>query len=510
MTLDYDAGGRLVQRTDATGTTTYVYDRLNRVTEEHLPGGRVNAYTYDATGNLKTMTDATGVVTYGYNAVNLVDTLVEPGGATTTFAYDDDDNRKLTTYPNGTSQAVLYDASSRIDAIEGKQGTTLLTRFSYTYKLGISDTALRQTVTDKDNRTTTYGYDRLDRLKQAQTKAGTSVVADYAYDYDAVGNRISEIINGTTTTAAFNAADQLTSRAGVTYSYDLNGNQTGSSAGQALAYNAADQTASLKRAGGTALASTYAGANQVERATAGSTTFTNSMLGLTVATDAGATAYTRDPAGGLVGIRGTNRSYYLFDGLGSVVAVTDANGGVTNTYTYDPYGVTTETKAAGTNVSNPWRYAGQYQDVSTGLYKMGARYYQAELGRWTQPDPSGVESNVYSYVGGNPVNFIDPLGLFSFGDFFGAIADIAGLVSAVAGLACLGGVGCPFAAVANAISAAAAIGEISLECSGGDDCDAAAAGLLTDIVGAGAAKAGYIPARVLADFAGVANDFTSP
>lgn len=38
------------------------------------------------------------------------------------------------------------------------------------------------------------------------------MVADYAYD--AVGNRISVIINGTTTTATFNAADQLTSRAG--------------------------------------------------------------------------------------------------------------------------------------------------------------------------------------------------------------------------------------------------------------------------------------------------------
>jgi RHS repeat-associated protein len=113
-----------------------------------------------------------------------------------------------------------------------------------------------------------------------------------------------------------------------------------------------------------------------------------------------------------VGIRGTNRSYYLFDGLGSVVAVTNANGGVTNSYTYDPYGVTTETKALLTNVFNPWRYAGQYQDVSTGLYKMGARYYQPELGRWTQRDPSGLDANAYAYVGGNPVNFTDPSGMF--------------------------------------------------------------------------------------------------
>ncbi len=124
----------------------------------------------------------------------------------------------------------------------------------------------------------------------------------------------------------------------------------------------------------------------------------------------GTTGYTRDPAGALVGIRGTNRSYYLFDGLGSVVAVTSSSGSVTNSYTYDPFGVTTETKATLTNVFNPWRYTGQYQDTSTGLYKMGARYYQPELGRWTQQDPSGLDANAYAYVGGNPVNLIDPAG----------------------------------------------------------------------------------------------------
>lgn len=207
-------------------------------------------------------------------------------------------------------------------------------------------------------------------------------------------------------------------RGNVTYSYDPNGNQTGSSAGQVLTYNAADQTASLKRAGGTALAATYAGGNQVERATAGGTSFTNSLLGLTVAADSATTGYTRDPAGVLVGMRAANRSYFLFDGLGSVVAVTNASEGVTNSYTYDPYGVTTETKAALTNVFNPWRYAGQYQDVSTGMYKMGARYYQPELGRWTQQDPLGAclstsrTANRYVYAFNDPVNFVDPSGLF--------------------------------------------------------------------------------------------------
>jgi RHS repeat-associated protein len=61
--------------------------------------------------------------------------------------------------------------------------------------------------------------------------------------------------------------------------------------------------------------------------------------------------------------------------------------------------VTTEVTFAGA-VANPWCYTSQYQDTTTGLYKIGARYYQPELGRWTQVDPSGLDANPYAYVGG--------------------------------------------------------------------------------------------------------------
>ncbi len=62
-------------------------------------------------------------------------------------------------------------------------------------------------------------------------------------------------------------------------------------------------------------------------------------------------------------------------------------------------------------MANPWRHTGQYQDAAGGLYTMGARYYQPELGRWTQPDLSGQEANAYLYAGGHPANSIDPTGL---------------------------------------------------------------------------------------------------
>jgi RHS repeat-associated protein len=161
---------------------------------------------------------------------------------------------------------------------------------------------------------------------------------------------------------------------------------------------------------------TYDGSGQDERVSAGGTKFQYGMTGLELSGAGlllGDTAFTRDPEGNLVSQRTGNGSYYyLFDGLGSVVALTDASGAVVNRYAYDPYGnpIASATTEA---VANPWRFAGGYYDRAdnTGLYKFGTRYYDPATGRWTQPDPSGQEANGYAYVGDNPVNLVDPSGL---------------------------------------------------------------------------------------------------
>ncbi|MYV97268.1 RHS repeat-associated core domain-containing protein [Streptomyces sp. SID3343] len=98
--------------------------------------------------------------------------------------------------------------------------------------------------------------------------------------------------------------------------------------------------------------------------------------------------------------------YYLTDAQGSVIAMTDKNGNKVNTYAYDPYGnarTTTET------VPNPLRYTGAHLDPR-GLYKTGARYYDPTVGRFTQPDPAGHETNAYAYAVGDPINGADPTG----------------------------------------------------------------------------------------------------
>ncbi|MBL9025789.1 MAG: RHS repeat-associated core domain-containing protein [Myxococcales bacterium] len=61
-------------------------------------------------------------------------------------------------------------------------------------------------------------------------------------------------------------------------------------------------------------------------------------------------------------------------------------------------------------------FAGGLYDPDTGLVRFGARDYDAEVGRWTAKDPLRFQQadgpNLYLYVGGDPVNFRDPRGLY--------------------------------------------------------------------------------------------------
>jgi RHS repeat-associated protein len=98
--------------------------------------------------------------------------------------------------------------------------------------------------------------------------------------------------------------------------------------------------------------------------------------------------------------------YSLFDGLGSIVGMTDSAGNDVNRYDYDPYGnIISQQEQSGLN--NPWKFAAGYLDSSTGLSKFGTRYYDPTLGRWTQLDSAGTG---YVYANDDPVNEVDPSG----------------------------------------------------------------------------------------------------
>src|SRR5664279_253555 len=160
----------------------------------------------------------------------------------------------------------------------------------------------------------------------------------------------------------------------------------------------------------------YADIGQSERTTSGSNSFLTGLLGMTRQSGGSTLAFTRTPGGSLVSMRsGTSHFYYIFDALGSVIALTDGSGAIASSYTYDPYGTTLSASGAQATV-NPFRYASGYFDSATGLLKFGARYYDPSLGRWTQRHPiAGSIANPnamdrYVYAGDSPVNMTDPSG----------------------------------------------------------------------------------------------------
>jgi RHS repeat-associated protein len=104
-------------------------------------------------------------------------------------------------------------------------------------------------------------------------------------------------------------------------------------------------------------------------------------------------------------INGTNY-YFTKDHLGSVRELTDNAGNLASRYDYDPYG--RRTKLSG-SIDADFGFTGYYYHASSGLYLSLYRACDANLGRWLSRDP--IESNSYTYVNNNSINFVDRLGL---------------------------------------------------------------------------------------------------
>jgi RHS repeat-associated protein len=111
-----------------------------------------------------------------------------------------------------------------------------------------------------------------------------------------------------------------------------------------------------------------------------------------------------------IGVQSGTAYFIHRDELGSTIAITDSTGAVVGTFAYDPYG--NRTGQTGT-VSSPIGYAAGYSDSETGLVYLINRYYDPSTSLFVSVDPYvGATAQAYAYAGSDPMNSVDPLGLW--------------------------------------------------------------------------------------------------
>ncbi len=402
LTYTWDNGNRLTQISQAikapgllgqTTTTaiTRAYDELDRLLSETTPAGTVS-YTYYANGLRKTMTTPVqGTLNYCYDAANRLTTIMTGSNCAS---------------PSGVQAAYGYDNANR--------------RTSLTLANGVI---------------TSYGYDNANQLTSLTYSKGGSTLGTLTYGYDAVGRRTR--VGGSLartglpaaiTSASYNANNQLTAWNGANLIYDANGNLTSDGThtyvwnerdqlavidpnsvrvgltrkdAYRFGYDALNRRSSKSLAEGTPTNYLYDGLNKVQEYS-GTTAAATYTTGLGIDE-----TYTRADSTGTVNL--------IADGLGSTNSLTSNAGAIQTSYTYEPYGETSQT---GTASNNDVQYTGRENDGS-GLYYYRARYYSPGLKRFIAEDPIGLGggANIYAYVGGDPISYIDPTGLWRGPDF---------------------------------------------------------------------------------------------
>jgi len=469
-TYTYDAAGNLISKIDARGTTViYSYDALNRLTAESYPDTALNvSYTYDqgtnGIGRLTGMTDAAGTTLYHYNELGQLtgQERVNSGmpSATLSFAYDPlSSELESITYPSGLEVSYTRDANGKISSMAA-DGQVMIHNITYKpfgpvadYEFGSSSLSVNRTydqlyrlsrmrsATVHDltfNRDATgnvlaindlinppadqsFDYDSLYRLIDA-----SGIYGSIGYGYDSTGNRqtMTTAVESDlySYVAGSNRLDGIIGSNPAIYTYDAHGNMTGNGV-FSFTYDQANRLAGVWDGEVLVAEYGYDGLNRrVKKTVEGMIIFYHyDPAGKLIAETDGSGAPLRDyiyledePVA--VKIYGAQAEiyYYLNNHLGTPQQMVDGAGTVVWQADYLPFGKAEVDPSS--IVESNIRFPGQYFDVETGLHYNWHRYYDPATGRYMTPDPIGLAGgvNLYAYVQNNPVNFVDPLGLYWF------------------------------------------------------------------------------------------------
>jgi RHS repeat-associated protein len=252
-------------------------------------------------------------------------------------------------------------------------------------------------------------------------RAPENINGSVGYGLDPVGNRqsASSSITGVSSGSfGYDADDRLS-----TETYDLNGNVTSAGGGRTLVFDSENHLISMNSG---AVTIVYDGDGNRVAKTVGTTTTKYLVDDLNptgyaqVVEELVSGAVQREYSYGLQRISQDQLinstwtpSFYGYDGFGSVRQLTNSLGTIRDTFSYDAFGVTLERTGTTPNV---YMYRGEQYDSDLGLYYLRARYYNSLTGRFLSRDPAEGRIDIpatlhkYLYVGGDPVNWIDPSG----------------------------------------------------------------------------------------------------
>ena len=405
---------RLTNRSDGVGATHYAYWPVGQ------PGGNQLAlqdgpltnddvvYQYDLLGRMTNRMIGDSGRAFAYDVLGRVATEINPLG-TFQFGYDGAMSRLASVaYPNGQTSIYHYAdnlGDFRLQEIDNRRSNGAeLSRFGYAYN-GEGDVGVwTQSVDGVSTSVWSIGYDADRQLTSAVVRVGGTVDVDYAWTYDAAGNRLSERRNSETRVFAYNALNQLASISpgagpAVTNEWD---------AAQRLVKRQWNATNELRLA--------HDGANLPVGLTDVSGSVTNRDVRfvwcdgeLSEERDAtGAQVTKRFFPWGVQVLSGsvTGSFFYAADHLGSIRELTDSAGAIRARYAYDAWGNRVRTQG---DLEADFGFTGHLFDPRTGLYLAPRRQYDASIGRWLSRDPvrSTTRASLYQYCFNNPVNDYD-------------------------------------------------------------------------------------------------------
>jgi RHS repeat-associated protein len=453
-TFSYDADGNQISALAGASTVSMAYDSLGRMTVSSR-GGAIGSplltyhhdltYHYDLAGRITSMdypSDpvGTGTVQRVYDAAGRLTSVADWNGHVTQFGYDADGNLTSQARPDASVSTLTYDGADQLANIAdvGPQGSIMNLPYTRDANGQIVTASRKGSVVGG---TDTYAYNSLNQVTGATASGVVPVTlpgASSAYGYDAADNLTHLDTGLSQRTLAYDTANEVTSLQDSavlesrTFAYDTRGNRTtetssitgnvrgtyvwdranrllgGTSSGTSLGAKPVATNPAPLGYDGTGLRSdlVWDRAEGMPLITAELQATNPAFLTNRYITGPGGLPIERIDGAG-------NISYYHADALGSTRAVTDSSAHVLVSYRYDPYG---KAEPSNNTALNPFQFAGQYTDSTTGLIYMRARWYDPSTGQFLSRDPIAPRSrSPYAYAGNDPLNFKDPSGLYKYG-----------------------------------------------------------------------------------------------